>query len=148
MDALSRKQERNKYMKQWNKKNKERIKKYPYNWNATRAVRTTQYRRNMKKTIIDYYGGKCVCCGESRYEFLTIDHINGGGSKQKAAQGFTGSGFYLWIIRNNFPSNLRILCWNCNCALGIYGYCPHGNVTKGNMEEQKLDKLPLFEWML
>jgi hypothetical protein len=30
--------------------------------------------------MLSAYGGKCVCCGESEYKFLAIDHINGGGS--------------------------------------------------------------------
>lgn len=34
-------------------------------------------------------------------------------------------GFYRWIKKNGFPDSVQVLCWNCNCAKGIYGYCPH-----------------------
>ena len=34
-------------------------------------------RTKNKERIIEAYGGKCECCGESIFEFLTIDHRNG-----------------------------------------------------------------------
>ena len=27
--------------------------------------------------------------------------------------------------RNNYPVGFRVLCWNCNCSIGMYGECPH-----------------------
>ena len=30
-----------------------------------------------------------------------------------------------WIIRNDYPDDFRVLCWNCNQAIGFYGRCPH-----------------------
>ena len=30
-----------------------------------------------------------------------------------------------WIIANDFPDSVRVLCHNCNQALGFYGFCPH-----------------------
>src|SRR5690606_39680958 len=32
---------------------------------------------------IMHYGGKCACCGESTYEFLCLDHSNGGGNQHR-----------------------------------------------------------------
>jgi hypothetical protein len=32
---------------------------------------------------------------------------------------------YLWLKRNNYPTGFRVLCHNCNLAIGFYGYCPH-----------------------
>ena len=79
-------------------------------------------RLEMKKKIIKYYGGKCACCGESRIEFLAIDHIGGGGKKHRKKIG-AGNLLY-WIIRNNYPKGFRILCHNCNMSFGLYGYSP------------------------
>ena len=31
----------------------------------------------------------------------------------------------LCINSNSFPPGFRVLCHNCNQALGAYGYCPH-----------------------
>jgi len=58
-------------------------------------------------------------------EFLTIDHINGGGNKQKQEIGGAGIKLYLWMKRNNYPSGFQVLCMNCNFAKGKYGICPH-----------------------
>jgi len=67
---------------------------------------------------------KCACCGEWRLEFLTLDHIDGGGNQHRKS-GMTGRKFYLWLKREGFPPGYRVLCMNCNCSIGFYGYCPH-----------------------
>jgi len=80
--------------------------------------------QELRQQVLDYYGGCCECCGEAHQEFLAIDHVNGGGRKHRAKTG-SGINFYYWIVRNNFPDDLRVLCHNCNQSLGLYGYCPH-----------------------
>lgn len=30
-----------------------------------------------------------------------------------------------WCRRNGYPKGFRVLCHNCNMAIGFYGYCPH-----------------------
>ena len=94
--------------------------------NKEMHILTLQKRvRKMKTQIFEAYGGaKCQCCGEDRFEFLTIDHINGGGNTHRKEIG-GGRAIYYWIIRNNFPVGFRILCMNCNWATGQYGQCPH-----------------------
>jgi hypothetical protein len=85
-----------------------------------------RYHRNKKIKVIEEYGGTCACCGDNTIEFLTIDHINGGGGKHRKSLNITsGASFYDWLIRNDYPSGYRVLCMNCNGALGFYGYCPH-----------------------
>ncbi|MBA7490209.1 hypothetical protein ES702_00744 [subsurface metagenome] len=91
-------------------------------------------RAEIRLIVLKHYGGdppKCACCGEKHLEFLTIDHINGGGRKheiQIKKQGYRT--VTEWLYRNNFPKGFRVLCWNCNSCLGTYGYCPHQK--KGN----------------
>lgn len=71
----------------------------------------------------EHYGGqRCSCCGETRYEFLAFDHINGGGRKHRKE---TKVKIALWLRDNNYPAGFRVLCHNCNMAKGRYGYCPH-----------------------
>lgn len=72
--------------------------------------------------VLEHYGGECVCCGENDYEFLEIDHINGGGRKHRQE---VGSHLIDWIINHDFPTDLRILCANCNRGFGKFGDCPH-----------------------
>ena len=85
-----------------------------------------EFNRRVKTEMISAYGGKCACCGETAYEFLTIDHINGGGSKARRQGGPVGNYLYLWLKRHGWPKdNYRLLCMNCNFAMGIFGGCPH-----------------------
>ena len=84
----------------------------------------------VRKTLLikEKYGNKCSCCEESQKEFLTIDQINGnGGELRRSGLHKAGDTFHNWIIKNNFPDSLQLLCWNCN--LGKYhsgnNICPH-----------------------
>jgi hypothetical protein len=91
-------------------------------------------RLKRKMLIFRHYSSEipfCACCGEEEIKFLSIDHINGGGTKhrqelQKApGKPAGGSVIYGWIVKNNFPEGFQILCHNCNQAKGFYGMCPH-----------------------
>ena len=97
-------------------------------WNKTNPRQTVGYQRDFNKArrerVIEHYGGRCACCGESRFEFLAIDHINGGGDKHRLEVG-RGSLMVAWIIRQGFPDGFQLLCHNCNQAKGYYGACPH-----------------------
>ena len=66
----------------------------------------------------------CACCNEPHLRFLTVDHINGGGNKQRKT---IGQGrLYQWLIKNNFPDGYQILCFNCNAGREYNGgICPH-----------------------
>jgi transposase-like protein len=81
--------------------------------------------RKLRAMVMEHYGAACACCGEDRLEFLSIDHINGNGKQHRAA---AGGKLYRLIVKQGFPADLRILCYNCNCSLGFNGYCPHGNI--------------------
>lgn len=87
--------------------------------------RSNETRINRRKAVFDLYGGKCSCCGEDQWEFLTIDHVNGNGNKERKA------GFKIYHLRKKLlidgkPNpEYRVLCMNCNFAKGIHGYCPH-----------------------
>lgn len=94
------------------------------------AIRTKANVREKRKLVLEKYGGTCVCCGESVYEFLTLDHKNNDGAKhreelKKAGKPRHASSMVDFAAANNFPDFLQILCWNCNCAKGFHGECPH-----------------------
>ena len=87
---------------------------------------TNRWNRKNRMEALQKYGGKCACCGESRFEFLAIDHAKGGGNKHRKSGQFTpGSGFIKWLKREGWPKGFRVLCHNCNSAIGYYGSCPH-----------------------
>lgn len=76
----------------------------------------------LKSEVICQYGNKCSCCGETNIEFLTIDHINGGGNKHKRD---IKKNIYRWLKHNNYPDGFQVLCYNCNLGKNRYNVCPH-----------------------
>lgn len=77
------------------------------------------------ETVISHYGGKCKCCGETIKKFLTIDHMDNDGNIYRN-KGLRGRTFYRWIIKHNFPDDLQLSCYNCNCGRSRNdGVCPH-----------------------
>jgi len=93
--------------------------------NTKRKEYFKNYYRELKKRVIAAYGGKCECCSIDAFEFLTVDHIEGGGHRERKSSS-TGAGFYARLEKLGFPKEkYRLLCMNCNFSIGIYGYCPH-----------------------
>lgn len=83
------------------------------------------YRRSLREEIVEHYGARCVCCGETEKVFLCIDHINGGGRAHRIAVGGSSHAVYRSIRRQGFPDDFQVLCYNCNAAKYQMGICPH-----------------------
>lgn len=95
--------------------------------------RNKLWKLNLKSEVMGHYDGmKCACCEESDIHFLTIDHINGGGREHRRQLG-QGATIYSWLKRNDYPIGYQVLCYNCNCAKGFYGVCPHEEKRKNNL---------------
>ena len=78
-----------------------------------------------KRAAYEAYGGfKYVCCGETTEVFLTLDHVNNDGAEHRKK--VKPSYLYRWLKQNNYPPGLlQVLCYNCNNAKHLLGYCPH-----------------------
>lgn len=76
-----------------------------------------------REQALEKFGNKCVCCGITEKAFLTFDHIKGGGRQHRKRVG--SYGFLLWLINEATTDEIQILCWNCNGAKRVLGYCPH-----------------------
>lgn len=74
-----------------------------------------QYLKNIRKSAIEILGGKCVICGFNDYRALQIDHINGGGSKERKERLYKGN-FHQNVINSfiNKENKYQLLCANCN----------------------------------
>ena len=116
-----------------------------YAYESSLLPRMAYYRRHREELLakakvklqekrliaLIHYGGnppKCKCCGEGTLEFLSFDHINGGGSQHRKSlnrNGHKAGNIYVWLIKNKYPKEFQILCHNCNQAKGCYGKCPH-----------------------
>lgn len=112
-----RKKRKQECTNKWKKENRKR-----YTKSATVAHR--KWRLNLRRKVVDLYGGSCACCGERTFEFLAIDHINGRGTKH--IRSFSNYTNYLsWLVSRK-RAGFRILCHNCNQARSRWGQCPHG----------------------
>lgn len=89
------------------------------------------FKAKVRKAIFEAYGGYCcACCGETERKFLTLDHINNDGAKDrmKIAGKRTASGWttYRYLYKHGFPPGYQILCMNCNFGKRMNGgVCPH-----------------------
>jgi len=109
-------------------------KQYRNNNRASLAKKKLATRRAVKLQGIAAYGGKCACCGETGTEFLTLDHING-----RASEPYRTTGQKAWarLKARGWPKdNFQLLCFNCNCAKGIYGRCPHATGAPEEHEQR------------
>ena len=90
------------------------------------AAYTLEYKERLRKIVYKHYGNKCFCCGENNYLFLTLDHVNNDGNVHRKNGIHGGATTYNHIIKNDFPNNIQLLCWNCNCGRHRNGgVCPH-----------------------
>lgn len=117
------------YQKAYRARHSERLKaydreKYQNDPEYQADIRRRHYRK-LQKIVFDHYGNECACCGESEPIFLSIDHVNNDGAEHRKEIG-VGHILFRWIIDNDFPKTLQLLC--CNCNLGKHrngGVCPH-----------------------
>ena len=107
-----------------------------------------RYRQQSRMTALVQYGGdppRCACCGEATPEFLAIDHINGGGNRdRKQSKKTAGINWYHWLKQQGWPTGFQVLCFNCNAAKAYYKICPHQRLIKEEMcgEERRVTSDP------
>ena len=98
------------------------------------AKSSKKYHLRIRQDAFNAYGGpQCACCGTLVDQFLTLDHIDGGGAAHRAklrgdskrTDGGGGLKLYLHLKRMGYPPGFQVLCMNCNFAKGKYGRCPH-----------------------
>lgn len=91
-------------------------------WNKAAQRRANE---KLRRSVLAAYGGKCSCCGEEEYRFLTLDHIKEGSGKTHRA-GRNAASVYRELRDKEWPKGYRVLCWNCNCGRTANGgVCPH-----------------------
>lgn len=101
--------------------------------------RDATYGKNLKMEALVHYGGaKCVCCGETLFEGLTLDHINGNGAEQRGQHG-SGVPLYSWLKRQDYPGEieLQVLCGTCNLAKRRLAHCPHQRAPKHEIDPHR-----------
>lgn len=110
----------------WNKLQHEWRKRHT---NVSRSV-VGRYMLKLKRKALEKVGGvKCVNCGCDEIRALEINHVNGGGSKEKRAARLHGSLFYRAIASGRRSTEgLDVRCRVCNALydtqtrLGVKGH--------------------------
>jgi hypothetical protein len=103
----------------WYLQNSDTIKSRIYKrYNANREEILEQNRAknlDLKLLVFSHYGKHCAICGETRIEFLCLDHVNGGGNLLDEH----GIPFYRELAKAGFPEGYRVLCWNHNLIVHL-----------------------------
>jgi hypothetical protein len=127
------------YNKQYRIDNKDKLKEYKKNYRDTHKKqiqeRMRKYRqrpeikkllrknannfhKKTKKIVIEHYTkGKmrCELCPEDVWEIFELHHPQLDGKKHREnTNGKAGMKFYRWIIKNNFPYEITVLCPSCH----------------------------------
>lgn len=77
----------------------------------------------------------CAICGENHYEFLCLDHIEGGGCSYWTSNPSIGRYRFLNDLRRQgFPNGFRVLCHNCNLKHGCRDHYRKGTPRKAESE--------------
>lgn len=82
--------------------------------------------KRLREEVLDAYGRRCACCGETTPEFLTVDHVHNDGAAHREEIGHRPTQLLYYLKRHDYPKDrFQLLCCNCNFAKGWYGECPH-----------------------
>ena len=100
------------------------------------AVAKRAYNKFKLLTMQHYSNGTlvCVCCSEHVYEFLTLDHINNDGQKERGE--LWRGNYYRRLVRQGFPEGLQVLCFNCNLGKRDNSSCPHKRTNSDALDDQ------------
>lgn len=78
---------------------------------------------DLKRQFVAGYGGACSCCGETRIEFLTMEHKQKDGIEHRKVR--QSQGAWRDAIAAGFPDTYTVLCYNCNLSETHGRLCPH-----------------------
>ena len=86
------------------------------------------YRKKLKLEVFSHYSNgkpKCACCEwDKDIGGLSIDHKDGR-KDPKEPEGLSSERLYRYVKKSGYPPTFRVLCLNCNAAIGHHGKCPH-----------------------
>ncbi len=96
-----------------------------------RRTKLKEWVKRVKLEVFELLGNKCKGCGVSDWRVLQIDHINGGGTREKKI------GNYWTFFRKEILSGSKkyqLLCANCNW------------IKKYENNEVRQKKIKVAEW--
>lgn len=104
-----------------------------YRKNARRLSRkNAAFKGHVRRTVRAYLGNKCVCCGETEQEFLSVDHVRNNGAKHRREKGREAWMWEVWkaIKDKRIVTEYALMCFNCNFSKHFgKGVCAHKRRT-------------------
>jgi hypothetical protein len=94
-------------------KRKEYQKRYRIIHAVDKRIASKNYYNKKRKKVVELLGNKCQRCGFTDWRTLQIDHVNGGGTKEKKSVKVTFSNYISKKILNG-SKEYQLLCANCN----------------------------------
>jgi exonuclease VII large subunit len=75
-----------------------------------------KFRDRIRQAVIALFGGKCARCGFSDWRALQVDHINGGGTKERKSLQNNQALYKAMLAADpaDINSKYQLLCANCN----------------------------------
>ena len=89
----------------------------------SRVQRRTALR--LRARILDSLGGVCACCGEQARRVLTVDHVQGGGTRHRRELSDPRDYYRSILAEGCTPDRYRLLCLNCHESVNERGECHH-----------------------
>ena len=70
------------------------------------------YRLEKRMAALGALGGKCARCGFDDWRALQVDHVTGGGTKERRTRGTIT--YFLTVVVEAKSGKYQVLCANCN----------------------------------
>jgi GNAT superfamily N-acetyltransferase len=100
----------------------------------------------IRSKCYEFLGGKCICCGESDFLKLTVDHIHNDGKQRRDIEK-TGVNICRKIL-NKQITDIQLLCWNCNFSKHLgNGVCWHQRKGPSIKPGFKIISVIKMSWM-
>lgn len=79
------------------------------------SSRNKLHHQKYRQMVLDLLGGKCIRCGFSDSRALQVDHINGGGRRERLFDKIDKPyKMYNMVLKDTNKEKYQLLCANCN----------------------------------
>lgn len=133
--AAEIKEYQHRYRERYSEKLNARHREYQANPPERQRQKVRAYHRSryqaLRAAFLQALGGRCYCCGLDDIRFLTIDHVENDGTKERKPNGKQTNSYTalrrMYVNFQSCPSRYRAACYNCNCARHLTEdkVCPH-----------------------
>ena len=111
----------NRWQREWRKKNPDKVRaiqraykeRDPERYRRIDLEKAKRHYRFLRRQVLDLLGGECVRCGFNDERALQVDHIDGGGNKERIALNGANASVYRRVLATN-GVGYQLLCANCN----------------------------------